>query len=144
MVSQFIRHQIACEDLHCVLAICPTASKLQLCRPRNKVFNEALVMACLPSTLLALEDLPSPMVVAGGGGSALSALLVVAGTLLLVQDLPVGPEIVPQGEIANLERAATPAVADSGESIAADPFVASLPTPKRRLLKKTTLGKLAV
>ena len=132
---KFIRHQIRCEDLPGVPAVCPTALQLPVFWPRNRPFNEALVMACLAYKLLALEDLPSPMVALGGGGPALLPLPAAAGASLLVQELAVGREIVPQMEIADLEHAATPGVADSGERIVANPSGASLPIPKTLLFK---------
>ena len=71
------------------------------------------------------------------------ALLSVATTALRQQELAVGREVVPPMEIAALEHAATPAVADSGDTTAARPSGGSLPIPKRRLLNKTSLEFLA-
>ena len=66
--------------------------------------------------------------------------LPVATKALRQQELAVGREIAPPMEIAALKHAATLALTDSADSTVAGPSGGSLPIPKRRLFKKTSLA----
>ena len=136
-VSSFIRHQIGVDSVPLLPNECPSVAQLQLCWPRNRVFNEELVMRSIPNEMLALADAPVPAL--GLAEMAMVPLPAPPGASLLVAALAAGPaaHVLPLPDLVH----STPG---AGSSAPADPGpdsipVSLLPAPKRRLYKKTSL-----
>ncbi len=72
-VSQFIKHQLGSERLPDIVDACPLPAQLQLCWPRNRVFDEAIVYAGIPGGVEHLASLGDALAVPLAGVPAILA-----------------------------------------------------------------------
>jgi hypothetical protein len=140
-VSSFIKHQCGIAMVPILPATCPTAIELQRCWPRNRPFNTELVFRCFPHDMLALADAPVPA--AAVVAHEVLPLPAPVGVSLLVQALAAGPgAFAPPPVVSDYPASELP----SSVAVISDPHSViggSLPEPKRRLMKKTTLTHIA-
>ena len=65
LISEFVRHQCGPEPLPPLPLACPSADQLRICWPRNRPFNEEVVMSGIPASghpVAALMDAVPPVV----------------------------------------------------------------------------------
>ena len=137
LISEFVRHQCGPEPLPPLPLACPSADQLRICWPRNRPFNEEVVMSGIPASghpVAALMDAVPPVVAvlplpAFAGGS--SPLLLLA----LGMGVPSAP--APHAVAAVVD--VPPPVA-----LVSDPLAIAVPEdadnwrPRRRLFSKTS------
>ena len=135
-ISEFVRHQCGPQPLLPLPIGCPSADQLRLCWPRNRPFDEDVIMEGIPASIapaMAIMDmlassssLPPPAIAAGPHALLLHEL---------GMDVPYGPAplvalLAPESEASVVPTSDTPA--------SELPANASNWRPTRRLVSKTS------
>jgi hypothetical protein len=140
LVSEFVQHQCGPEPMPPLPLACPTADQLRLCWPRNRAFEEEVVMSGIPASGVPVAalmdavpfvvDVVPPLAVADGPAHPL--LMHALG-----MDIPYGPAPIGFAPVADV---IVPVPAAGDTPFSAVPVDAQNWRPQRCLLSKTSFG----